>query len=249
MKVLSQKFLILLLTICMVTPLLSQPALALDSLGEDDPGSIVVVPGFDMGSDTMEIMDVDPGLIDADVPTPHAWTEGNRVMSIRAYPLAVSPDMSETVYFTNVYVGVNYSVSYPSLAGFYLSKNQTTNVMQRMLSALKATSPYENYLLVGWHIEADISFYYSKPEYVIYKFKTSTMVGEETRTDINNTNFVGTFKNDFAYPATDNIDPLNDYYYMGVEGAFYSKNSSGNSVGRAFSASVGFNSPYPTNPD
>lgn len=94
----------LLLAVCMVTPLLSQAALASDGLGAEDPGNAVVLPGLDEESITVKPIgagDTQPDLFDADVPTPYALTEGNRVLSIRAYPLAKDPDGNTTQYNTD----------------------------------------------------------------------------------------------------------------------------------------------------
>lgn len=247
MKTLSKKFLVFLLAIFMVTPLLSQPALASDILNEDDPGDIVVVPNFDPNSLTAtEPVIAEPDVFDEDVPTPYLMTEGNRVVSIRAYPLAMDPDEGTTVYYTNIYASINYSTYYDSLAGFALSQKQTLSLMQRMLNALAASSSYQDYLLAGWHFEADIWFYYSKPEYMTYQYRVSQYASDEIKQVISNPDFVGTFKMDFGYPTRYGIDPLNDPYYVGVTGAFYCV---GDLYGRAFSASVSFNSPNPTNPD
>ena len=121
MKTLSKKFLVFLLAICMVTPLLSQPALASDILNEDDPGDIVVVPNFDPNSLTAtEPVIAEPDVFDEDVPTPYLMTEGNRVVSIRAYPLAMDPDEGTTGYYKNIYASINYSTYSDSLAGLAL---------------------------------------------------------------------------------------------------------------------------------
>lgn len=252
MKTLGKKLLVLLLTICMVTPLLSQPALAADGLEAEDPGSIVVVSGLDTESVTMKPIGADeaqPDLFDADVPTPYALTEGNRVLSIRAYPLAKDPDGDTIIYYNNIYAGYNYSTSYPALAGFALSHNQTISLMRQMLETLAVSDKYQNYKLVGWHIEADIWFYYSKPDYMIYRYKTSTAVSDDIKENINNTNYIHKFAGNFGYPTQYNTDPLNDHYFLGFTGEVYSTNTYGNFIGRSFTATVSFNSPNPTTPD
>lgn len=252
MKTLGKKFLVLLLTICMVTPLLSQPALAADGLGAEDPGDAVVLPGLDEKSITVKPIgagDTQPDLFDADVPTPYAFTEGTRVLRLRAYPLAMDPNGDTTVYFTNLFVEYEYSVSYPALGGFSLSHNQTINLMQWMQNTLKASDKYQDFLLAGWHIEADIWFYYSNPEYMIYRFKTSTAVSEDIKQNVSCTNCTYTFSRNFGYPTQNNINFMTDYYYMGFDGAFYYTSSAGYHLGTMFTAIVGFNSSNPTTPD
>lgn len=234
------------MAICMVTPHLCQPASASAALNSDCSVGVAIESEMGMESITAEPADSGLAPINTDSPVPYAWTKGIRVLNITVYPLALDPNTGKTVYFTNVYGQISYSTIYYAQAGLYLSSNQTVNLMQRMLNALDSSSSYQNYLLAGWHIKAQIQFAYDKPEYILYRYKTSTAVSEDIKEDVRSTNFIYTFSKSFGYPTKDNIDPMKDYYYLSIEGAFYAKNSVGDSSGTLFGAVVGFNSSNPT---
>ncbi len=248
MRKLSNRFFAFLVAICLITPLLCQPALASSSLGEELPDGFISVSELGMDSFAVEPADAELESSDTNIPVPYAWSEGCRVLNITVYPLAINPSTNEVFIHTGIYERIVYSTIYYAEAGFFLSPSQTLNLMQRLLNALGSSSSTQDCRLVGWHIEADINFYYERPEYLIYRFKTSTTVSDDIRKD-GVTAGTYTFSKDFAYPTLDNINFLEDYYYMGFQGAFYAKSSNGLSLGRAFAALVGFNSSNPTRPD
>lgn len=248
MRKLRSRFFAFLTAICMITPLLCQPALASDSVGEELPDGFVSVSKSGMTSATVKPADAESESSDANIPTPYAWSEGCRVLNITVYPLAVNPATNEVFIHNGIYDRITYSTIYQAEAGFALSPSQTLSLMQRLLDALKSSSATQNCLLAGWHIEANINFYYERPEYLIYRFKTLTAVSDDIRKD-GVTAGTYTFSKDFGYPTLNNINPLEDYYYMGFQGAFYAKSSNGLSLGHAFAAYVSFNCDYPTRPD
>lgn len=249
MRKLRSRFFAFLMAICMITPLLCQPALASDSVGEELPDGFVSVSELGMDSFAVEPTDTasDPAVPDA--PLPFAWSEGNRVLNITVYPLAMNPDTNELFIHQGIYDRITYSTIYQAEAGFALSPSQTLTLMKRLLDALASSSATQNCRLAGWRIESDINFYHSRPEYIIYRLKTSTSTSGDLRQDVRETSATYTFSGNFGYLTQGNIDPLKDYYYMGFNGEFYSKTSSGLSLGSVFAALVSFNCDYPTRPD
>lgn len=228
MKTMGKKLLAFLVAVCLITPLLTQSALADAGAAELADDEVLITADYiTTGQDELEI---DP---EAEA---YALVTGTRVLNIYIYPVAQNLDTGAMVTKSNIYKKVTFASSSQS-EGLYLTKEQTASLTNQMENYLKTLSG--NYKLYGWRIEGTVQFTYDWLDYLTYQKETISYKSPETRIELRGSSYTHTFSEDIPYPT--GVDLENDYYYARIRGVCYFENSRGNPSNALFMIAGGFN--------
>lgn len=113
--------------------------------------------------------------------------------------------------------------------------------MMELWKEVVAAGAENTYGLAGWVLYGEVEYHYKKPNYVNYQLRGTGIDAATSpfqEVSISPYETLG-FTTAYLYP--ENVDLLNDYYYVGVSGGCYHETSSGGERGTAFSYSASFN--------
>jgi len=245
MKTLSKKFLVFLLAICMVTPLLSQPALASDGTSNAGlPEGCIVISKDGMvpfDTDSLDVLESD--IMDGEEISPQLDITdrdmGVGVRRITIYPMGLNEENGELFVHPSICKQARY-INWTQTQGLRLSNSETLSLMQQMLNLLSTGG--DKYSLVGWYLDASVEFDYSRPEYALYRRCGTNIQEKDEPEERREISAAGTqpFNGLFFYPQ--GIDPLTDYYYVGITGGCYYISELNVHLGALFGTYVSFNS-------
>jgi len=246
MKTLNKKIFAFLMAICMIVPMCAQPVSAAssspNSSGLDD---LVPVPKSWIGSTVITSSEnLDPNNLDDDgispLLDPTTRDMGVGIRKIRVYPMLVEIQSKEPLYLKNIYRQANY-VNYSQFQGLQLSKSETQALMMEVWNEVVAAGAENAYGFAGWVLYGEVEYHYKNPKYVNYQLTGSGIDAATSpfkKVSLSPYETLG-FSTAYYYP--ENVDLLNEYYYVGVSGGCYHVTSSGVERGTAFNYSASFN--------
>lgn len=237
MKTLSKRLFAFFMAFCMIVPMSAQSVSAADTTPSSDiPGDCIAISGREMVPLTTDPIDIaGSDIVGNDEISPYL-TPGDRdmgvgVRSITIYPLGYDYDTETLFYDSGIYKQAYY-VNYAQTQALELTKSETLSLMLQLQNAFSSVG--DNCALVGWYLKGRVEFHYKDPQYLLFQ-RCGTGINrseEEEVKSVINAYTIEEFEATFAYPQ--NMDFLNDYYYVGVSGGCYYRGPSGNQTSALF---------------
>lgn len=246
MKTLSKRFFVFFMAFCMIVPMCAQSVSAASSAPNSDGlDGLVPVPKSWIGSTVITSSEnSEPNSLDDDGISPLLDADtrdmGVGIRKIRVYPMLVRMDSGEAFFLESIYKQTNYT-NYSQFQGLELSKSETQALMTELWSEVVKAGAEDVYGLAGWILYGEVEFHYKNPKYVNYQRRGTGIDGATSpfqEVDLSAYETLG-FTTGYLYP--ENVDLLNDYYYVGVNGGCYYTGASGKPVSAVFNYSASFN--------
>lgn len=122
--------------------------------------------------------------------------------------------------------------------GLDLFKSDTLSLMQQLAGII--SSGGDNYRLAGWCLVGAVEFHYRNPYYLLYQLRgtgidPNAQPDRKREMNARSAESMQTF-----YLCPNNVDVLEDYYYIGVSGGCYYTTASGSASGALFQYSASF---------